>query len=157
MRWDIDENIRCTLFAFTGLNLSGNRSRVRVFPSGVDGKLGSNFRSITIVAPVGVRVILMTASSEDNAFDMPWRAIEIRKGKHFKLESGSPAVNIPDLDLYEEYDAERIDPDFVQTYAHVSSPDERPDWTYGMRGDVKLKNSVHAIKVEWIDKPVKKD
>lgn len=156
MRWDIATTATCHIIAFSGVNLSGQRTHVRIFPSGRVGDLeGTQVQSLIVVGPVGLRVVLMTASSDQGWPDMTWRAVEIRKGKHYLSPKGSPAVNLPDLDLYEDYDAPRTDPDFQQSFQLVRSLDEGKDWTYGFKGNLKLKNNVRGIRIEMKPDPTR--
>lgn len=156
MRWDIATTATCHIIAFSGVNLSGQRTHVRIFPSGRVGDIDtSQMQSLIVVGPVGLRVVLMTASSDQGWPDMTWRAVEIRKGKHYLSPKGQPAVNLPDLDLYEEYDAPRTDPDFQSTYPLVRSLDEGKDWTYGFKGPMKLKANVRGIRIEMKPDPAK--
>ena len=151
MEWDIAENIRCDLAAFTGINISGERSMVTVYPSGVKGDIDpSRFQSVVISAPVGIRVIFKSSVSADDWENFPWRAVEIRASNSFTNKGGNPTVRIPDLDTLEDFDARRTDPDFTGTYPVVEKLAAGRTWTYGRVGRIGLKNHVRAIRIERV-------
>lgn len=151
MRWDIAENMRCDLVAFTGVNFSGRRSVVEIFPSGKKGDLeGDAIQSLYIMAPLGTRIVLIASASESDWEQHTWRAIELRKGSAFKSKQGLPAVRLPDLDLMTKPNAERSDPDREESYPLAATLAEGKDWTYGRVGMQDLKNHIQAIRIEKV-------
>lgn len=149
MRWDIVGKHRVEMFGFTGINLCGKRDHVQIFPSGPKGDInGLRLQSIALVAPLGTRIILMTAASAENWQEMPWRAFEFRKGHCFKTEEGRWGIRVPDLDELNKPNAERTDPDFIESFDHVERLEDGTGWTYGKRGAMQLKNNIRGIRVE---------
>lgn len=152
MRWDIAEKVRCDIIAWSGINFSGRRKVARIFPVG--GLQGDEFEScdissLMVVGPIGVRVVLMASSVEEDWESRPWRAICLVEGYTFTTKKGDkPAVRIPDLDWLDDFDARRSDPDFQVTYDQVAHLAEGRGWTYGRTGDTPLRGHVRSIKVD---------
>ena len=81
MRWEIAKNMRCDLLAFTGINFSGKRTTMQIYPSSKKGDLeGPGISSLVVIAPYDTRVVLLSSVSETDWEQMAWRAIEIKKG-----------------------------------------------------------------------------
>lgn len=154
MHWHIDGPVRALIHAFTGLNFSGMRVSVDIWPKG--GKQigdeidGTRLKSIGVIAPVGTRVILCASASEEGWESSPWRAFEIREGHTFASQNGQPAVQLPDIDFVDPPGALRTDVDFQSSYPTVERPDERPSWTYGRVGHSGLKCNVRQIRVDRV-------
>ncbi|MBK7757578.1 MAG: hypothetical protein IPI35_14480 [Deltaproteobacteria bacterium] len=149
LRWDIAESITCDIITFSGINLSGKRTHIKVFPSGVKGDVeGHDVQSVVVIAPLNTRVIFKTSAAEEGWEDMPWRTVDMIPGKVRANKAGKPAVNIPDLDAYNEPDAQRVDPDLVSTFAHVERIEDGKGWTFGHRGALKLKGNIRAVRIE---------
>lgn len=149
LRWDIAQNMRCDLIAFTGINFSGRRTTMQIYPSGKKGDLESGeIGSMSIIAPIGTRVVLISSASETDWELLPWRAIEIHKGVAYKGRAPLPMVRIPDLENLDKVNVERTDPDFQQSYpiANTLAEGKGLGWTYGRVGP--LRGLIHAIRVE---------
>ena len=83
MRWDIGEKVRAHIVGFSGVNFSGERWEVDIWPHGgrqgdeIDGR---RVKSIGIIAPYGTRMILMAArprrrgSTDPGDASRCWRA-----------------------------------------------------------------------------------
>ena len=151
MRWIVAPRMRAEIVGFTGVNFSGQRMVVDIWPSGVQGDIdGDRMKSIGIIARVGVRLVLRTSTAETGWEQFAWRAIEVRPGQTFEARDGRRVgVQVPDLDLRDEPDAIRSNPMLSAPYAQVPSPDVRPDWTYGRLGE--LKSRVRVIAVDRVD------
>lgn len=151
MRWEIAQNMRCDILAFTGINFSGRRTTMQIYPSSKKGDLEeAEISSMTIIAPIGTRVVLCSSISDDWE-EHPWRAIEIHKGVAY-LGRGAPlfTVRIPDLENLDKVNVERTDPDFQQSapIANTLAEGKGKGWTYGRPGD--LKGHVQMIRVEKV-------
>lgn len=153
MRWHIEGPVRVMIHAFTGLNFSGQRATVDIWPRGGrqgDEIDGTRLKSIGMIAPLGTRIILCASAAEEGWEQFPWRAFELREGSTFQSQSGQPAVQLPDIDFLDPPAALRSDPDFQTRYLHVESPDERPGWTYGRVGHSLLKCNVRQIRIDRV-------
>ncbi len=150
LRWDIAQNMRCDIIAFTGINFSGNRTTMQIYPTGKKGDLESgNIGSIVVMAPVGTRVILISGASETDWESHPWRAVEIHKGVAYQGRNAHVlTVRIPDLENLDKVNVERTDPDFSESYPIASSvaDGKGKGWTYGAVGP--LKGKIQAIRIE---------
>ena len=152
MQWIVAPRMRAWIVGFTGINFSGERMEVDIWPSGFrKGDIeGPRLKSIGIMAPVHTRLVLR-ASTGENWQQYPWRAIEIREGHSFTARDGKRVgAQIPDLDLVDLPGALRTDPDFAAGYPQVESIDDRIDWTYGRTGSSPLKERVRCIMVDWV-------
>ena len=157
MRWEIGERVKAHIVGFSGLNFSGERWEVDIWPLGgrqgddIDGR---RLKSIGIIAPIGTRLILKTASSADGWEDLPWRCIQILEGSTFQAMDGKRVgVQVPDLDRMDPPHVRRImDPDSSSTYPHVERLSEGSGWTFGRGGGIELKCNVRGIQVDRIRK-----
>ncbi|MFT4622581.1 MAG: hypothetical protein ACI8PZ_001237 [Myxococcota bacterium] len=152
MQWIVAPRMRAWIVGFTGLNFSGSRMEVDLWPSGFQkGDIdGPRMKSIGIMAPEHTRIVLR-ASTGDNWMAYSWRAIEIRDGHTFTSRDGRRVgAQIPDLDVLDQPGALRTDPDFAEQFAQVKALDERVDWTYGHSGTTPLKEHVRCIMVDWV-------
>lgn len=150
MKWDLAENVRADILTFTGLNFSGVRSVTRVTPNGVFGDPieGDRLKSFGIIAPLGMRITLITSSADDWEQET-WRAFEIRAENTFTSKEGKPAVQVADPDLLTPWTAIRVDPDLVEDYFRCNTLSEgKGHWTYGRAGSRPLKCNVVKIKVD---------
>ncbi len=145
MQWVIENNSRCDLLTFSGINLSGHGSRVQIFPSGRQGDITSPISSLIIAGMPGLQVILCSMTDEMSWEDHPWRAIELKVGSSFRTKDGRLAVRIPDLENLDRPSDQRMDPDFQCSYDHVESLAARMGWTYGRTGP--LRGRVHQIRI----------
>lgn len=154
MRWHIEGPLRAVIHAFTGINFSGQRVTIDIWPRGGrqagDDIEGDRLKSIGMIAPLGTRVILCTSASEDGWEALPWRAFEIREGYTFESREGKLAVQLPDIDMLDVPSALRTDIDFQTRYPHVESASERPGWTYGRIGATELKCNIRQIRVDRV-------
>lgn len=152
MEWIVAPRMRAWIVGFTGINFSGNRMEVDLWPSGFQkGDIdGSRLKSVGIMAPVNTRLVLR-ASTGDDWMRYPWRAIEIREGHTFTARDGRRVgAQIPDLDVLDEPGALRTHPDFAQGFHQAATLDERPAWTYGRTTATPLKERVRCIMVDWV-------
>lgn len=153
MRWDIEDKIACELWFFTGLSFGGTRRVARIHAYGGlqgDDIPGDEVRSLGIIAQPGIRVILMTARSTIAWEDMPWRAFEVIEGQTHFMKDGRTALQIPDLDQYDEPTANRTDSELDAGYPQVETLEQGSGWTYGRSGRILLKNNLKAIRVERV-------
>lgn len=153
MKWDIAENSRIDIVGYSGINYSGDRFETRIFPSGKQGAEldGSKIKSMSILGPTGMRVILQT-TLQDDWEDQTWRVVRIVDGKVFKTDDGRQGVRIPDLDALNRPDAFRSNPDIMESYPLKKRVDDvKPEddlWTYGRVGRGQLKNGIVKITVD---------
>lgn len=151
MRWDIEDRVACEFWFFTGLSFGGTRRVARVHAYGGlqgDDIPGDEVRSLGIIAEPGLRVILMTARSTIAWEDMPWRAFQVLEGKTAFLKDGRSALQIPDLDQYDEPTANRTDSELDCGYPQVERLEDGTGWTFGRAGRRQLKNNLAAIRIE---------
>ena len=159
MRWDVVGKLRAHIVGFSGVNFSGERWEVDIFPSGAqpDEEFdGSRLKSIGIIAPYGVRMTLITASSTEGWEELPWRSVTVLKGFTFDAMDGRRVgVQIPDLDRMDPPHHRRVqDPFNVVAYPHAETLADGSGWTFGRSGGIGLKCNVKRILVERI--PVEK-
>ena len=153
MKWLVAPRIRAELVGFTGINFSGQRMPVELWPSGSqNGDIdGARLKSIGVFAPVGTRVVLRSSTADEGWDEYTWRAFEVREGATFTSRDGRRVgVQIPDLDFLDPPHAVRTDSLIQSTYRTVRSLEERPEWTYGRVGHTMLKERVRAIAVDWV-------
>lgn len=153
MRWDLAPKIRCEIFAFSGINFSGARKHVQIFPVGGqqgDSLDGFDIQSVAIAGPVGTRVTFITTAVENGWEERSWRCFRITKEKSYKSEGGLPAVRAPDLDTLDAFNARRSDPDFEARPDEVATLEAGTAWTFGHYAGEDLKSNVRAIKVDWV-------
>ncbi len=149
MRWFVDPGIRCDLVFYAATNLTGKRASMRVFPGG--NRQGTavateDLRSMVIRAPLGTRVVLCRGSGPEWE-DLPWRCIEMMKGKVVppSKATGMPGVRIPDLDLLDSPAAKHVDRDLQSTYPRAETLDAGTGWSFGRPGE--LKGKVTSIRI----------
>lgn len=153
MKWHIGPRVRATIIAFTGVNFSGNRLVVDIFPTGShqgDEIDGSRLKCIGLIAPVGTRVILCASASDEHWDAVPWRCIQIVEGSTMDTRAGKLGVQVPDIDVLTEPSALAVDPDSLTSYPHVERLADGTGWTFGRRGSTELKCNVRQIRVERI-------
>lgn len=153
MRWHIEERVVCELWSFTGINFGGTRRVTRVHAYG--GRQGEDLpgdevKSLGIIAEPGIRVILLTARTDSNWEALPWRAFQVLEGKVGQIKDGRSALQIPDLDRYDHWDANRSDPDLEAMYPHVDTLADGKGWTFGRVGKTPLKCNIQAIRIEHL-------
>jgi len=152
-RWVIGDKVRGEVLFFTGLNFSGQRTIIRLLPGNrwqgdpIDGK---RIKSFGIIAPYGMRVTLATARSDLDWEALTWRSVTVLEDHTFTSQQGKPAVQIPDLDVMDAFDARRTDDSRRVGYPQVESLAEGEGWTYGYRGGSDLKCNVGTIRVDNI-------
>lgn len=156
MRWDVADKVRAHIVGFSGINFSGERWEVDIWPFGGRQGMeidGSRLKSIGIIAPVGTRLILMTSGQADGWVDVPWRCVQILPGQTFEAMDGKRVgVQVPDLDRMDPPHVRRImDPDTASEYPHVERFEDGRGWTFGRVGRTELKCNVRSIRVEKFD------
>lgn len=156
MRWEIEGKVRAQIVGFTGVNFSGERMEIEIWPVGGlqgDEMDGARLKSIGIIAPIGTRIVLMTAASEEGWEELPWRAIQVLKGFTFEAMDGKRVgVQVPDLDRMDPPHVRRImDPDVHHGYPSVDRLEEGRGWTFGRSGGIELKCNIRAIRVGRFD------
>ncbi|MCA9495203.1 MAG: hypothetical protein KC621_34985 [Myxococcales bacterium] len=155
IRWSIDPKVRAEVHFFTGLSFSGVRSVVHVFAGGrrQGPELeGDRVKSCALVGPMGTRMVLQASPSETDWELAPWRAVILRQGTTIKAPvSGLPAVQIPDLDHLDRFDAKRPDPDAEEGFLLAGSVDSGEGWTYvGRNLSAELKCNVLGIRLDLV-------
>ena len=151
MRWEVAPKLRFDLVAFAGLNLSGERHVVEFHTMG--GRQGDlqteDLKSLAIIGPVGLRVVLKTSADPENWMSHTWRCVRLLAGHTFNTKEGRPCVRVPDLDFLTAFDARRTDPDFEESFEEAASLDAA-GWTFGHQGRLPLKQQVRAIQVDLL-------
>jgi hypothetical protein len=154
VRFTIDPKVRAELHFFTGVNFSGNRDVVRIFVGGrrqgpeIDG---DRVKSVGMSGPIGTRLVLCRSDAEEGWESEPWRAIVLVQGSTFRFGPGVPAVQVPDLDQVDRFDAKRTDPDAMEALPIAASLSEGVGWTYGRLSfrDL-LKGHVRRVRVDLV-------
>lgn len=148
MVWEVAENIRCEVHAYTGTNCSGSRKVVDIFPSGREGDVrAEQMRSVELHAPLGVRFILMTRPGPDWEAH-PWRAIVMTKAHSIEGDLGKPCIRVPHLELENDPGSWRFDPDFMESYPRAESLKDGSGWTFGRVG--ALDGQVRGIRIDRV-------
>lgn len=158
MEWYVGPHVRCDMVSYGGINLTGPRYVVRIFPTG--SRKGTfrthELKSIVILAPIGTRVILATHATQEGWEDMPWRCIRQLEGFRFKNDEGQMGVRIPDLDWMDLPTAKKVNPDRQEGFPLVKRLADGANlgFTFGRSGPTLLKDNVRAIWVEKESEPI---
>jgi len=157
LRWDIASGLRAYIVGFTGINFSGQRIVVDIWPhggrqSGDEELDGRRLKSIGLIAPLGTRMTIMTAATPDNWEVLPWRCIQVLEGHTFDSVQfpGFVGAQVPDLDFVDSPSALRTDPDFNITYPQVERFEDGEGWTFGRVGAMTLKTNIRSIRVDKV-------
>lgn len=151
MRWEVPPKLRFDIVAFAGLNLSGERHVVEFHTMG--GRQGDletgDLKSLAIIGPIGLRVILKTSEDPENWIKHSWRCVKLMKGHTFDTKEGRTCVRVPDLDFLDAFDARRTDPDLQGGFEGATTLDA-PGWTFGHQGKLPLKCQIRSIQVDLL-------
>ena len=156
MRWEYEDKIHCELWFFSGINFGGEKRVVRIHPYGGlqgDEVEPSQIKSVGVIGQPGIRVTFMTSATGTDWENVPWRCVQMLDGHTTQIKDGRPAVQIPDLDLYNPFDAPRIDPEFEEGFPEVASFAEGAEaggWTFGRAGRSSLKTNIRSVRIERI-------
>ncbi len=154
VRWDIALGARAELHFFTGVNFSGMRSTALIFHDGRrqgDEVDGSRIKSYGIIAQHGTRITLATAAAYEGWEDMPWRSVVVLAGSCFTSQKGNPAVQVPDADVMDKWDATRTLPEGFVGFPEVARLGEGVGWTYGRsHPNLPLKGNVRVIRIDRV-------
>jgi hypothetical protein len=153
VRWVIQDGALGEALFFTGLNFSGQRLRVRFFPGGRmqgDDIDGTDIKSFGIIGNYGMRVTLCTARSDIDWEEATWRSVTLLEGTTFESQSGKPAVQVPDLDVIDPFEARRTDLDNRKGYPFAKDQASGEGWTFGNATTSELKCNVRTIRVDNI-------
>lgn len=152
MKWIIAPQTRVEIHAFTGLNLSGNRSVAQIYPAGGrQGKDidGARLRSVAVAGLPGTRVVFSSTVAEEGWEERPWRAIVVGPDWGFQAKGGLRAVRVPHIDQLSDAHAKRFDPDFEVSYDWADTLDDGKGWTYGRAGTLEM--NVRCIRIDRIE------
>lgn len=156
MEWYVGPHVKCDMVSYGGVNLTGPRYVVRIFPTG--SRKGTfrthELKSCVILAPVGTRVILATAIGQDGWEDQPWRCVRMLAGQMFKNDEGQMGVRVPDLDWMDPPAAKKVNPDRQEGFPQVKRLADGTGFTFGRSGAVPLKDHIRAIWVEKESDPI---
>jgi hypothetical protein len=149
VEWFIAPRVKCDLVGYSGVNLTGARYVVRIFPTGTrKGTFRTEeLKSLVIVAPVGVRVVLCTSATAGWE-ELPWRCIRMTAENRFRNDKDQEGVRVPDLDWMDPADARKVSPDLQQSYPYVQTLAEGTTWTFGRRGATALKDQIRAFRLD---------
>lgn len=153
MRWHIEPQTVCELWSFTGINFGGTKRITRIHAyGGLQGEdfPGDEVKSLGIIAQPGIRVILVTARTDNDWEALPWRCFEVREGCTTAIKDGRSALQIPDLDQYDNWDANRTDPELETSFPMAATLAEGSGWTYGRPARRGLKCNIQGIRIERI-------
>ena len=92
---------------------------------------GSRIKSYGIIAQPGTRITLATAASDEGWEDLPWRSVVVLDGTCFTSQKGNPAVQIPDCDAMDKWDATRTMAEGSVGYPEAPRLKDGTGWTYG--------------------------
>jgi hypothetical protein len=154
MIWDVGPKVRAHVVGFTGINFSGFRMEVDLFPTGTQkGEIdGRRLKCIGMIAPIATRLTIFASSAEQGWETLPWRSFTILDGFTFQAHDGKRVgVQVPDLDVLDNPDALRTDPDFSCSYPEAPNLTDGKGWTFGCIGQTPLKCNVRRIRVERMD------
>ena len=146
LKWFIDDNCRCDLAFFSGVNCSGTETVVRIFPKRRKGDIETPFSSVKVAAFPGLRVFFCTSNSFDDWIDEPWRCVQLLPGLGVKAMGGFNLVRVHDLDQYNEPDALARSPDTEVGFIEVAHPNDGTGWTFG-KGAGSLKGQIRMILI----------
>jgi hypothetical protein len=150
LKWMIEDNCRCDLAFYSGVNCSGTETIVRVFPKGRKGEIHEPFNSVKVASFPGLRVFYCTSIDEEAWWEEPWRCVQLMPGMGIKAMGGLNLVRVHDLDQYNEPDALARPPDTEVGFPEVSDPNEGEGWTFGM-GAGSLKGRIRMIIIVRVD------
>lgn len=154
VRFDIALGARAELHFFTGLNFAGVRSTALVFHDGRrqgDEVDGARIKSFGIIAQHGTRVTLITANADEGWEELPWRSVVVLPETSFTSQKGHPAVQIPDADAMDKWDATRTAPEGFVGFPEVARLRDGTGWTYGRsRPGMLIKGNVRVIRVDRV-------
>ena len=153
MEWIIGPKTRAHIVGFSGLNISGERWEIDIWPLGRkaqgEGFDGLRLKSIGIIAPVGVRMTLISARSKVGWETLPWRCVQVMDGFTFDTQQDRLGVQIPDLERMDLPGAMYRDHTKEFSIPQVETLAEGNTWTFGRPG--RLACNVKQIIVERYD------
>lgn len=151
--WIIGRGVSAELHFFTGLSFSGARTSVKVFHDcrkQGDPVDAERVKSFGIITQHGTRVVLTTTAAETWEA-MPWRAVVVQAGTTFTSKAGHPAVQIPDLDSVDAFDANRTNTEVFVGYPHAESLALGTGWTFGRTNPAfPIKGHLRTIRLDRI-------
>jgi hypothetical protein len=153
MEWWVGPRVRCDLVGYSGINLNGIRRVVQVFPSGSrkGGLRTGELKSIVVLAPIGVRVILCASADRHKWQEAAWRCVRQLPGYRFTNAEGNTGVRIPDFDWMDPPDQKKRNEDTQVSYPFAARLEDGVGWTFGRGGG--LGDRVNAILIEREDEP----
>lgn len=151
--WIIGKGVTAELHFFTGISFGGIRSSVRVFHDcRKQGDIveADRIKCFGIIAQHGTRAVI-TTSVADNWEAMPWRAVVVQAGTCFTSKAGHPAVQVPDIDVLDKWDANRTNVELFTSFPAVERLADGTGWTYGRANPAyPLKGHVRAIRLDRV-------
>jgi hypothetical protein len=157
VEWYIGPRTRCDLVGYGGVNLTGPRAVVRIFPTGArKGTFETHkLKSIVVLAPVGTRVILATSPRPEGWEERPWRCIRMVAGSMFTNPEGQSGVRVPDLDWLDPPEAKKTSTGMQTGFPLVTRLADGTGYSFG-KGGGNIKDAVVAIWVEREAEPISK-
>lgn len=148
MEWIIAPKLRADVVGFTGLNLSGERKVVEIYPyGGRQGDFPEPIRSCVLLGSLRTRFVFCASGEDDLDWEQkPWRAFILLKGTVGVSEKGMARIRVPDIELLTGFDARRTDPEMEESYSFAATLAEGTGWTFGRPG--ALKGKVRTIRVD---------
>lgn len=149
MEWRIGPGVKCDLVGYGGVNLTGPRAAVEVYPSGFQrGTFTTEkLKSVVMLAPEGIRVIF--ATHERGYTHGPWRCVRFVADQELLDEKGMLLARIPDLDWLDGAQARRTNDETQRGFPLVSRLDDGIGWTFGnLPFGQQLTGSVRVIQIE---------
>ena len=151
MEWTLGPRVKCDMVGYTGINCTGGRYIVRMFPTGArKGTFRTlDLKSLVIVGPVGLRVVIAT-SLEPTWEQAPWRCVRLTAAHRFKNDEGNQGVRIPDFDWLDAADARKVNDARQETFPFAATLAEGLAdpalWTFGRPG--KIGGHIVSFRVE---------
>lgn len=149
MQWRIGPGVKCDMLGYGGVNLTGPRAAVEIYPSGFQrGTFDTDkLKSMVMLAPEGVRVIL--ATHERGWEHGPWRCARFTANQGLLEEKGMLLARIPDLDWLDGPQDRRTNADTQRGFPLVGRLGDGAGWTFGsLRFGEQLAGRVKLITVE---------
>ena len=153
--WDIEPRCKIEIWGFTGINFSGQRSIVHVSARGqVFGDVleGHRLKSIGIIAYPGIQVTLASSADPYIWEDFGFRTFRVVEGNTHTMKDGRPALQIPDIDVFDPPTAVRSDPEMAMGYEQVERLADGTTWSFGRTTTLPLKCRVRQVRIERFER-----
>jgi hypothetical protein len=154
VEWRIGPGVKCDMIGYGGVNLTGPRAPVEIYPSGFRrGTFETDkLKSVVMLAPEGVRVIF--ATHERGWTHGPWRCVRFVAGQGLLAEKGMWLARVPDLDWLDGPQDRKSNLEPQRGFPLVKELGEGTGWTFGhLPFGEQLGGRVQVIQVERESNP----